>query len=212
MRHPQFALLEEGAQRRQIIVAGAERNSVDVIAPQGVDRLGELSTRRIAEAGARPPVARVDFDLFARLGVSSVMIPTSGRFFALVIDPDRDEIVPPARDRERAREILRLEIRDEENDRASRDNVVQIIERQARQCAAALRLEVRISADQTQRVRAAFFGGNEKLDLIRKEDQPDLIVVSIALKASRQATSAASLAFDTWRCRNFPMRSHPPPA
>ena len=99
--------------------------------------LGELSARRLAEAGARPAIARVDFDLFARLGVLQRDDADVGqRFLALVIDPDRDEVVPPACDCERAREIFRLEIRDEENDRASRDNVVQIIERQARQCAA----------------------------------------------------------------------------
>ncbi len=86
--------------------------------------------------------------------------------------------MPPARDRERARKILRLEIGDEENDRASGDDVVQVIERQARQRAAALRLEIKNLADQTQRVRAAFLRRNEKLDLIREENEPDLVVVS----------------------------------
>ena len=85
--------------------------------------------------------------------------------------------MPPARDREGARKIFRLEIGDEENDRAPRDDVVQIIERQARQGAAALRLEVKNFADQTQRVRAAFLRRDEKLDLIGKENQPDLVVV-----------------------------------
>ena len=113
--------------------------------------------------------AGIDFDLFARLGVFQRDDADVGqRFLAFVVDPDRDEIVPPARDCERAREIFRLEIGDEENDRASRDDVVQIIEREARQRAAALRLEVKNLADQTQRVRAAFLRRNEKLDLIRR--------------------------------------------
>ena len=134
-------------------------------------------------------------------------------FFALVVDPDGDEIVPPARDRECARKILRLKIGDEENDRATGDDVVQIIEREARQRAAALRLEKKNFANQTQGVGAPFLRRNEKLDLIGEEKEPDLVVVADGAEGEQTGDFRRQLAFRLCRrCRNFPKRSRPPPA
>ena len=82
---------------------------------------------------ARLTIAGVDLDLFAGLGVfQRDDADVRQRLFAQVVDPHRDEIVSPARDGQRARKIFRLKIRDEENNRAAGDDVIQIIEREAR--------------------------------------------------------------------------------
>ena len=56
--------------------------------------------------------------------------------FALILDLDGNEIVAAAADRERVGKIGRLKIGNEKDNRASSDNLVQIIERECCICSA----------------------------------------------------------------------------
>ena len=90
---------------------------------------------------------------------------------------DGYEIVSPPTYRERSREIRRLKIGDEKDNRAPCYDLIQIIKRERRLRPAPLRLEKQNLADEPQRVRSAFFWWNKKLDAIGEEKQSDLIVV-----------------------------------
>ena len=110
--------------------------------------------------------------------------------------------MPPRRDREGAREILRLKIGDEKNDRASGHDLVQIIERERlgsvpRPCGS----KKRISRMMRNVWERPFFGGMKSSTRSVKRSRPTLSLLRIALKASRHATSAASSRFD---CETLP--------
>jgi len=145
----------------------------------------------------RSSIGCVDLDLFPGLGILQCN-DTNVRqhFLSFVVNLNGYEIVSPSTHCERSRKIGRLKIGDEENYRASRHDLVQVIKGQGRFCAASLRLEKQDLANESQRVRPAFFWWNKKLDAICEKDEPTLSLFLIALKASRQATSAASSRLD----------------
>ena len=92
--------LKKARKRWQVIVAGAERDGVDIVSAQRVEGLGQLRPRRFGETRASASVAGVDLDLFAGLSVFQCDEADVGQcFLPLVVDVDGDEIVPPARDR-----------------------------------------------------------------------------------------------------------------
>ncbi len=141
-------------------------------------RSAACASANSAEMPAERAVAGVDLDLLAGLGVLERDDPDIRQhFLALVLHMERDEIVPPAGDRELAREVARLEVGDEKHDRATRLHFVQVSQRQRRIGPAALRFEEENFADQTERVRAAFLRRDVELHLVGEEEQPDLVVI-----------------------------------
>ena len=108
---------------------------------------------------------------------------------------DRYEIVPAPAHCERSGKIGRLKIRYEKNDRAPRDDLVQVIKRQRRLRAASLRLEKQNLPDEPQCVRAALFWWDKKLDAIREENQPNLIVVPNRAEGEQTRNLRRQLAF-----------------
>ena len=100
-----------------------------------------------------------------------------------------------------------LKIRNEENNGASGDDFVQIIECQRRIRAASLWFEKQNLPDKSQRMRAAFLRGNKKFNAIGKEDQPDLVVVSNGAESEQDTRLPPPIrVLIAWCCRNFPMR------
>src|SRR5437016_12856298 len=91
--------------------------------------------------------------------------------------------------------MRRLKIGDEENYRASRHDLVQVIKGQGRFCAPSLRLEKQDLANESQRVRAAFFWWNKKLDAISEKNEPDLIVVPDRAEGEQASDFCGQLAF-----------------
>src|SRR6266403_866986 len=108
---------------------------------------------------------------------------------------DGYEIVSPPTYRKRSREIGRLKIRDEENRRASRYDLIQVIERQSRLGASSLRLEKQNLADEPQGVRPAFFWRNKKFDAIGEKDQPDLVIVPDCTECEQTSHLCRQFAF-----------------
>ena len=64
-----LALFEKGAQLRQIIFAGLQRDRVDVVPAKHACKLVLAFVDEAAETCSRRAVGRVDFNLFAGLGV-----------------------------------------------------------------------------------------------------------------------------------------------
>ena len=108
---------------------------------------------------------------------------------------DGHEIVPPPAHGQRSRKIGRLKIRYEKNDRTPRHDLVQVIKCQRRLRAASLRLKKQNLPDEPQCVRAALFWWDKKLDAIREENQPNLIVVPNRAEGEQTRNLRRQLAF-----------------
>src|SRR4029077_9255993 len=132
---PAFALFKKRAQRRQIILAGLERNSINIVPSERARKLRFESSDEICKNSSRLAICCIDLDLFASFGIlQSNDADVWQRSFAFVLDLNCYEIVPPPAHCERTREIWRLKIRDEKYDRTASHNFVEIIECQFGLC------------------------------------------------------------------------------
>src|SRR4029453_12147454 len=176
--HTPLALLEERAERRQIIPPGLQRNRVNVIPPEDMRELRLALVDKVANMRARRAIGRVDFNLIASFGVlQSDDADVRQRLFPLIVNTDRDKIVPSPAPGERSREIRRLKIRDKKDHCAACNNLIQIIECQRRFRTASLRLKKQNLTNKTQGMRPTFFRRNKKLNAICEKNEANLVVV-----------------------------------
>src|SRR5207248_5851289 len=82
-------------------------------------------------------VGGVDFNLVARFRIFQCNNPDIRQYaFAFVLNPDRNQIMPPGRDRERTRKILRLKVGDKKDDRTTGHDLVEGLQVSRREGAA----------------------------------------------------------------------------
>jgi len=163
---------------RQIILAGLQGDRIDIVPAQHPRKFLFSLVHETAKTRSRRAIGRVDLNLIAGLGVFQRYDADVWQHpFPFIVNVDRHEIVPPATHRQRSRKIGRLKIRNEENDCASRDDFVQIVECQRWIRAASLWFEKQDLSDESQRVGAAFLRGDKKFNAIGKEDEPDLVII-----------------------------------
>src|SRR5437016_12938039 len=133
---------EKRAQQRQIVSAGLQSDSVDIVSAQPVRKLLSAFIHKPAKTRSRCAIRRVDLNLSPGLGIFQGDDADIWQYScSFIVDMDGHEIVPPSTHRQRSRKIGRLKIRNEENHSASCDNFIQIIEGQRRLCAASLWFE-----------------------------------------------------------------------
>src|SRR5205823_10407616 len=136
------------------------------------------SADKLVEKRARSAISRINLQLFSGFRIlQRDNADVRQHPFSFVVNVDGYEIVPPSAYRKGLRKIRCLKIRDEKDDRAPCHNFVEVIKRQRRFCAASLRLEKQNLADESQRVRPAFFRRDKKLQAIRERDQAEFVVV-----------------------------------
>jgi hypothetical protein len=175
---PAPALFKKGPQLRKIIFAGLQGDRVDVVPSKHPRKFLLAFVHETAKTRSRGAVGCVDFNLIAGLGVFQRNDADVWQHpFSFIVNVDRHEIVPPSTYRQRSRKIGGLKIRNEENNGASRDDFIQIVECQCRIRAASLWFEKQDLSDESQRVRAAFLRRDKKFNAIGKENEPDLVII-----------------------------------
>src|SRR4029077_18090303 len=124
---PAFALFKKRAQRRQIILAGLERNSINIVPSERARKLRFESSDEICKNSSRLAICCIDLDLFARFGIlQGNDADVWQRFFAFVLDLNCYEIVPPRAQRRLTRDVCHLKSGDENYARELSHNFVEI--------------------------------------------------------------------------------------
>lgn len=96
----QLALFEESSQGWEVIISGAQRNRVNIVSAEDMTDFRAPGLSGFVKPNPGSTITGIDFNLLASLGIferDDANIRES--LLALVVDPDRDEIVPSACDR-----------------------------------------------------------------------------------------------------------------
>src|SRR3954447_25735330 len=121
---------EEPDERLDDAAVGMHRDLVDRESAKQLAARIDLLLHRIAEPFAHGGVARVDVERLARLGIDEPRETDVGqRPLARIIHGHGDDVVPLREQLERMLDVLRLEIRHDEDDRLVRDHLARELER-----------------------------------------------------------------------------------
>src|SRR4030095_423053 len=110
-------------------------------------------------------------------------------------DLHRNQIVPARGDRQFLREVRRLEIRDEKDNRPPIDNAVEITQRLTRIGSPPFRFKKQDVADQPQCVHSPLLWRDEMLDMIPEENQPNSVALSGCAEPQQTSHLRRQLAF-----------------
>ncbi len=195
-------MLEERAERREVIPPRLQCDRINIVPPERVRKFCFTSADKLVEKRARSAISRINLQLFSGFRIlQRDNADVRQHPFSFVVNVDGYEIVPPSAYREGLRKIRCLKIRDEKDDRAPCHNFVEVIKRQRRFCAASLRLEKQNLADESQRVRPAFFRRDKKFHAIREKDQADFVVVPDCTEGKQACNFRRQLALGLRRRR-----------
>src|SRR5882724_4832412 len=103
--------------------------------------------------------------------------------------------MPPGRDRESTREILRLKVGDKKDDRPTGHDLIEVIKGRRRVGPAPHRIKEEDFANDSQGMRAPFLRRDEKLEAIAEEKETDFVVVTDRAESEETGNFCSQLAF-----------------
>src|SRR5206468_2044173 len=206
---PAFALLKKRAKRREVIPPCLQCDRINIVPPERVRKFCFTSADKLAKERTRSAISGIDLQLLSGFGILQRDDADIRQYpFSFVFNVDGYEIVPPSAHSEGLRKIRCLKIRDEKDDRAPCHNFVEVIKRQRRFRAASLRLEKQNLANESQRVRSAFFRRDKKFHAIGEEDEPDFVVVPDCTEGEQACNFCRQFPLGLCRAAKIPRRTH----
>ena len=171
-------MLDERGDRFLEVVVGLDADKVNGHALEEFLCRFALTFGFAGECFAEGGIAGIDQKRFAGFGVFE-LYEACGRelHFAWVHDGHGENVMALAQNLERVFETFIQKVAHHDDHGAAVQNLAGVFEGDLRVRAVVLRLEVKNFADEAQYVLAAFFGRDEKFDLIGINEKADLVVI-----------------------------------